>query len=129
MQDRDAVLHAAMDQLLSRVRKWRASDGHGASAKDVALAHSGETEAIWRASGLHAWEFHTMLHRAAEYGLVDDMAGLWAEVRRRAGSKAAGGGACATCGSLDACWPAARPAAAARSLQDAADSGTVLLGS
>jgi len=81
--ERDVLMLSAMDQLVARVRKWKAADAPygGVAAKDVALAHSGELLDAWRASGLHAWEFHTMLHRAAEYGLVEDMQSLWAEVR------------------------------------------------
>lgn len=80
--DRDVLMHAAMDQLLHRVRKWKAADARG-GAKDMALAHREELKDAFHRSGLQPWEFHTMLHRAAEYGLVEDMQPLWAEVRTR----------------------------------------------
>jgi hypothetical protein len=85
--ERDVLMLSAMDQLVARVRKWKAADaafGGAGAAQDVALAHSGELLDAWRASGLQAWEFHTMLHRAAEYGLVEDMQPLWSEVRAAA---------------------------------------------
>jgi hypothetical protein len=78
--ERDVLMHVAMDQLLHRVRGWKATDAAGAAAEDAAFVRREEVGEAFQRSGLQPWEFHAMLHRAAEYGLADDVQPLWAEV-------------------------------------------------
>lgn len=69
-----------MDQLVSKVRKWKAGSGAVGHSQALCHQHKDDIYKCFQDSGLQAWEFHTMLHRAAEYGLMADMKGLWLEV-------------------------------------------------
>src|SRR5689334_7066399 len=78
---REALVHQAMDRFVHRVREWNASSGPYTSDRDVCLSHKDGIYRFFRDSGLQPWEFHTMLHRATDYGLVaPELRDLWAEV-------------------------------------------------
>eukprot|EP00877_Chromochloris_zofingiensis_P003954 jgi/Chrzof1/1355/Cz10g04080.t1 len=77
--ERDALMHRVMDHFVNQVRKWKGSKT-GGQCKEVCNEHKDEIYESFRQSGLQPWEFHTMLHRASEYGLVEDMKVLWSEV-------------------------------------------------